>query len=111
MLLDYGREALEGFVVAAIGEDGVARQWPRVDRLITLWIQGNELAGWLEENSSLIGGREYKEMVTAYNTLMQNIRNLENDLSVFERRVAVEDSSGLMDALSFNSAKAEQVEE
>lgn len=76
------------FVKEHLGEAGVRRQWPRIDRLITLWMEYRHLADWLEENSGQVGTRDYKENVTALNGLMQNIRNLENDLNLFSEEGA-----------------------
>jgi len=108
VILDYKRESLMAFITSAIGSAKVERMWPRVDRLVIMWQQCNELSGWLEENVDLIGSKEYKENVTSLNALLQNTRNLENDLAVFEeRRAGVDDSADLLSSLGLGSGKKE----
>lgn len=98
----YSTSDLEGFVRDAIGDASMSRQWMRVDRLITLWQQANELAAWFDENIDEIGSKMYKETLTAYNSLMTNIRNLENDLDVFTPRPGGQDDNALLGILGGN---------
>lgn len=89
-MFSYGRDEALQFLEERIGVDEVRRNWPRIDRLITLWKEYRTLAEWLESNRGISGSKEYKENVTALNGLMQNIRNLENDLDVYREDPAEE---------------------
>lgn len=79
------------FIEEAIGPVAVQRQWPRVDRLITMWVEYHGLSKWLQDNVESRGDRFYKDTLATLNGLMQNIRNLENDLDIYRERTEEEE--------------------
>lgn len=85
-MLKYDEDSLEAFIANNIGVDAVTRFRPKIDRLITLYIQFRVMRDWLDDNIVAAGSKDYKEQVTALNAMMQNIRNLEEDISLFSEK-------------------------
>ncbi len=97
--MDYTEDALEAFIVKAIGGRAVERFRPKIDRLITLYVQYNVLRNWLDDYIIAAGSKEYKENLTILNGLMQNVRNLEDDIELYSVKEVVDGSNAVLDML------------
>lgn len=79
----YTEQGIEEFLMDAIGDVRLRRFRPKADRLSTLYIEYSRVRDWLDTNQDALGRKDYKEYLAVLNGLMQNIRNLEDDLDLF----------------------------
>jgi len=94
--MNYNRVELMDFIGGRLGVDGLIRFGPKVDRLVTLYVEFDALRVWLECNKGEVGSKLYKENVSVLNALLMNINRLEDDLELFLVRDSGIDVNPLM---------------
>ena len=91
--MDYNETSIHEYLKVTVGDKDYVRFAPKLDRLVTLYLEYNTIRNWLDKNKDIVGSKDYKEYVTVMNALMQNIRNLEDDVELFkERKIEVENN-------------------
>lgn len=93
--MKYDEDGIAAFILNAIGAKDVDRFRPKIDRLTSLYLEYHKMRNWLDDNPEEVGNKNYKENITALNALMQNIRNLEEDINLFREKSAVQTDNAL----------------